>query len=188
MKAGRYHILGKLGAGGKGDVYKARDTMLYRDVAIKVLKATVTSEEAFTCFMTEAKAVANCSLLKVALEVKDKDLIASLNALTATLFRAQKKWKVSIELFEKSLREHEALNAKQWDAYFLANMVLSEYARTYLERDEEGAKEKAHRLLNQALELLQKIGAKKDTQKINSPKDTTHSLGPKEDPCQLGAW
>jgi tetratricopeptide (TPR) repeat protein len=102
--------------------------------------------------------------------MKDKDLIANLDALTAMRFRVQENWEESIEHFEKSLQEHEALDARQWDAYFFAKMVLCEYARTYLERDEERDREKAHNLLNQALELFQKMGAKKEIEEIIAKK------------------
>lgn len=36
-RMGPYEIVGRLGAGGMGEVYRARDTRLERDVAIKVL-------------------------------------------------------------------------------------------------------------------------------------------------------
>jgi KaiC/GvpD/RAD55 family RecA-like ATPase len=71
-------------------------------------------------------------------------------------------------LFEKSLQEYEALHARQWNIYVFAKNILYEYARTYLERDQPGDREKADKLLNQALEIFQKIGAKNDIERVEA--------------------
>src|SRR5215471_8486739 len=44
-KLGRYEIRSQLGAGGMGEVYRARDEKLNRDVAIKVLPAQLSQDE-----------------------------------------------------------------------------------------------------------------------------------------------
>src|SRR6266567_4572806 len=43
-KLGRYEIRSQIGAGGMGEVYRARDTKLNRDVAIKVLPAALSQD------------------------------------------------------------------------------------------------------------------------------------------------
>ena len=105
-------------------------------------------------------------LRKFAHEKQNKGLIADEDVARAILFRAEKRWNESIALFEKSLQEYEALGARQWFGYFLAKFLLYEYARVYLERDQPGDKEKAGKLLNQALETLVKMGAKKDIENV----------------------
>ena len=42
-KLGPYEILSPIGKGGMGEVYRAKDTKLHREVAIKVLPADVAS-------------------------------------------------------------------------------------------------------------------------------------------------
>jgi serine/threonine protein kinase len=43
-RLGAYEVIGPLGAGGMGEVYRARDTRLHRDVAIKILPAAFASD------------------------------------------------------------------------------------------------------------------------------------------------
>ncbi|HUR83572.1 MAG TPA: serine/threonine-protein kinase, partial [Thermoanaerobaculia bacterium] len=58
-RLGPYEIVEPIGSGGMGDVYRARDTRLDRDVAIKVLPERVARDaEARMRFEREAKAVA----------------------------------------------------------------------------------------------------------------------------------
>jgi serine/threonine protein kinase len=59
---GPYRVLGKIGEGGMGQVYRARDTRLDRDVAIKILPAHVAQDpDRRSRFEREARAVAALS-------------------------------------------------------------------------------------------------------------------------------
>jgi len=61
-RLGPYEILAPLGAGGMGEVYRARDTKLDREVAIKVLPEKLAQDAAALArFEREAKAVAALS-------------------------------------------------------------------------------------------------------------------------------
>ena len=62
-----YEILGKLGAGGMGEVYRARDSKLGREVAIKVLPAEVAHDaESLARFQREAQVLASLNHPNVA--------------------------------------------------------------------------------------------------------------------------
>src|ERR1700720_5030856 len=59
-KLGPYEILAPIGAGGMGEVYRARDSKLDRDVAIKVLPAALAQDpERLARFEREAKVLAS---------------------------------------------------------------------------------------------------------------------------------
>jgi serine/threonine protein kinase len=58
-KLGAYEIVGSLGAGGMGEVYRARDSKLKREVAIKVLPEAFSRDADRTArFKREAEVLA----------------------------------------------------------------------------------------------------------------------------------
>jgi serine/threonine protein kinase len=66
-RLGPYEILSALGAGGMGEVYRARDTKLDRAVAIKILpEAFAADTERIARFEREAKTLASLNLPNIA--------------------------------------------------------------------------------------------------------------------------
>jgi eukaryotic-like serine/threonine-protein kinase len=67
-RLGPYEIVGALGAGGMGEVYRARDTTLDRDVAIKILPdAFAVDAERVARFQREAKVLASLNHPNIAI-------------------------------------------------------------------------------------------------------------------------
>src|SRR5260370_37054498 len=59
-RLGPYEILAPLGAGGMGEVYRARDHKLHRDVAVKVLPAAFANDAQYMArFEREAQVLAS---------------------------------------------------------------------------------------------------------------------------------
>jgi eukaryotic-like serine/threonine-protein kinase len=54
-RLGPYEVVSFIGAGGMGEVYRARDTRLDRDVAVKVLTERVALDRRLSRFRTEAE-------------------------------------------------------------------------------------------------------------------------------------
>jgi tetratricopeptide (TPR) repeat protein len=101
---------------------------------------------------------------RFAIEKSDTWLAAIAEMLRGGYFRAQRKWEESIEQFEKS-REYDYTYVKRWVVYFFARFYLNEYARVYLERNQEGDREKALDLLKESQGIFQKLGAKKEIER-----------------------
>src|SRR5450432_1588150 len=80
-KFGPYEILALIGAGGMGEVYRAKDSKLKRDVAIKVLpEAFARDPERMARFQREAEVLAslNHSNIAVIYGVEDRALVMEL--------------------------------------------------------------------------------------------------------------
>ena len=84
-RLGPYEILSPLGAGGMGEVYRAKDTRLGREVAVKVLPARLASSpEARQRLEREAKTISQlshphiCALYDVGREGETEYLVMEL--------------------------------------------------------------------------------------------------------------
>ena len=77
-KLGPYEIVPRTGAGGMGEVYRARDTKLDRDVAIKVLpEERAADEERVARFEREARLLASLNHPNIARFTASKKPTAS---------------------------------------------------------------------------------------------------------------
>ena len=62
-RLGSYEIVAPLGAGGMGEVYRARDSKLKRDVAVKVLPQSLAADpDALARFEREARRSRRCRI------------------------------------------------------------------------------------------------------------------------------
>jgi serine/threonine protein kinase len=88
-RLGAYEILQSIGTGGMGEVYRARDTRLDRDVAIKVLpEHMATDHRALARFEQEAKAVAALSHPNI-LEIHDVGTAEGVNYVVTELLEGE---------------------------------------------------------------------------------------------------
>jgi eukaryotic-like serine/threonine-protein kinase len=84
-RLGRYHVLALIGSGGMGQVYRARDERLERDVAIKVLTpGTLTNEASRRRFRKEALALSRLNHSNIA-TIYDFDTIDGIDILAMEL-------------------------------------------------------------------------------------------------------
>ena len=80
-RLGPYEVLARIGAGGMGEVYRATDTRLKRDVALKVLPEAVgRDQERMARFQREAEVLASLNHPNIAAiyGIEDRALVMEL--------------------------------------------------------------------------------------------------------------
>ena len=121
-RLGPYEVLAPIGAGGMGEVYRARDTRLAREVAIKVLPAEVSGDaDRRTRFEQEARSASALNhpnivtlydigthegTLYIAMEIVEGRSLREL--LTGDLLPARKTLDVSVQIAEGLAKAHSA--------------------------------------------------------------------------------
>lgn len=105
---GRYQIIASLGAGGMGEVYRAKDMRLSRDVAVKVLPEHLAQNtDALARFEREGKALAALSHINILTihDFGDEDGVCYAvtellkgETLRAALNRERLEWKKAVEI------------------------------------------------------------------------------------------
>jgi len=89
QRIGPYEIVAPLGAGGMGEVYRARDARLDRDVAIKILPDLFAQDpERLARFEREAKALAALNHPNIAaiygIEEKTSEVVSKIGGMETT--------------------------------------------------------------------------------------------------------
>jgi serine/threonine protein kinase len=121
-RLGPYEIVSAIGAGGMGEVYRARDSRLGRDVAVKVLPERLAADpDAMTRFHLEARAVAvlshpnivsihdfgnHRSVVYVVLELLEGE------SLRAFLEKGAGGWRAGVEWVAAAAEAIDAVHAK----------------------------------------------------------------------------
>ena len=94
-KLGPYEIIAPLGAGGMGEVYKAKDLKLGRDIAIKVLRENLASDpERLRRFEQEARAASslnhpNIEMATVMKETREGVVLGTMGYMSPEQVRGQ---------------------------------------------------------------------------------------------------
>ncbi len=112
-------------------------------------------------------------LQEYAIRSKSKWLTIIAETTRAKQLCAQKKWEESINHFKKAFELLKALGTRKWHVHAFARYGLYEFAQVYLDRNHAGDAEKARDLLIEALEIFERMGAKKWIEKTKQKLNLT---------------
>ena len=95
-RLGPYSVTAKIGEGGMGEVYRARDTKLDRDVALKVLPEAFTSDpDRLARFEREAKVLASLNHPNIAaIYGLEEDETDDTKALVLANWSRVRRWRI----------------------------------------------------------------------------------------------
>ena len=110
-RIGPYEVIGALGAGGMGEVYRARDARLGRDVALKVLPAVVSEPDRLRRFEREAKTLAALNHPNIA-QIYGVDDSAGVTALVMEFVEGP----TLTEVIERGYPEAESVSSRPRDS------------------------------------------------------------------------
>jgi tetratricopeptide (TPR) repeat protein len=157
---GSYSVIAKIGEGGMGEVYRAKDTKLDRDVALKVLPEAFTSDpDRLARFEREAK-VFSPDGLSIGFWAGDQLKQMSISGgppavetLAAIAAAAGRQWDAAETHYETALRLADEMPfvSEQAEARY-------GYARMLVDRGAGGDLERARDLLETALAVYRRIG------------------------------
>jgi len=160
----------------KGDYAKAEKHLIDCDSAYEEagdeLKRHLLSSPWLSALYLKKREIEKAEVLiaethEYATRTKSTYLIAYAEMFKAMLSREQKNWEQSIEYFKRSLAGLTSLDGQKWQLIDFA-YLLYEYGLTYLARNEKSAREEAHSLLSQALEIYERVGAQRKIEEIKS--------------------
>src|SRR5262245_16476713 len=111
-RLGAYEILTLIGAGGMGEVYRARDTKLNRDVALKILPdAFAADPERLTRFQREAQVLASLNHPNIApiYGVEERALVMELveGQSPEGPMPFEEAWKIALQIADALHYAHE---------------------------------------------------------------------------------
>ena len=120
-RLGPYEIVANIGAGGMGEVYRARDTRLKREVALKVLPEAFSSDpERVARFQREAEVLASLNHPNIAAIYGVEERALAMELVEGETLKGSLPLKTSLN-YAKQIADAEFVELRTWDLPLVGN-------------------------------------------------------------------